>query len=105
MFCWPSRKKVYERAELSESQEELVSSYLAGAKVKDLAVRHRINRSGVRRHYPALLPEEVTEAARLYRSRKSLLDVGDHFGAQASTSRTYPLNAGIEMRDRHGKKR
>jgi DNA-binding CsgD family transcriptional regulator len=108
-----TRRQVQHRLRPAEI-EELVSSYLAGTKVKDVAVRHGINRStvirhinraGVRRHYPTLSPEEVTEAAQLYRSGKSLLDVGAHFGVHASTVRTYLLKGGLEMRDCHGKKR
>jgi hypothetical protein len=45
-----------------------------------------IERAGVRRHYPALLPEEIAEAARLYQSGQSLVTVGEHFGVNVSAN-------------------
>ena len=71
--------------------------YLAGANVRDLAARYQVdrntvighvNRAGVRRHYPALLPEEIAEASQLYWSGRSLAAVGGHFGVNGSTVRT-----------------
>ena len=65
----------------SEEIDQLVAQYQAGAKVNDLAARFRINRytvnqhierAGVRLHYPALSPEEIEDAARLYMSGESL---------------------------------
>jgi hypothetical protein len=84
-------------------------------KVKELAVRYQVNRNtviehakraeGVRHRYPALLPEEITEAARLYQSGQSLADVGKHFGINATTVRSALLKAGVEMRDCQGRER
>jgi transposase-like protein len=92
--------------------EQLVRDYLAEAKVRDLAVRYQVdrntvighvNRAGVRRHYPALLPEVTPEASQLYRSGRSLAAVGGHFGVNASTVRTSLLRIGVPMWDSQGR--
>jgi hypothetical protein len=62
-----------------------------------------VNRAGVRRHYPALLSEEIAEAAQLYRSGRSLAAVGGHYGVNASTVRTALLRIGVPMRDSQGR--
>src|SRR6202020_1591191 len=67
-----TRKQVQRRLPSAEV-DQLVATYEAGAKVRDLASQYGINRStvlehtkraGVGRHHPALTPEEVEEAAR-----------------------------------------
>jgi DNA-binding CsgD family transcriptional regulator len=92
----------------------MVPDYQAGAKIKDLAARYRINRStvfghinrtGVRRHYPALVSEEIMEATQLYQSGRSLAAIGRHLGVNASTIRTALLRAGVAMRDCQGRER
>jgi hypothetical protein len=94
--------------------EELVASYQAGGKVNDLAAHYQVNRNtvmghiervGVRRHYPALLPEEIRKAAELYRSGRALAAMGVHFGVNASTVRTALLKVGVAMRDYQGRDR
>jgi transposase-like protein len=106
-------KQVQRRLD-AEVVDRLVTDYQAGAKVRDLADRYGINRNtvlehirraGVRKHYPALIPEEVDEAARLYRSGKSLVSVSEHFGVNATTVRTALLKAGVKMRDCQGRER
>jgi len=91
-----------------------VASYQAGGKVNDLAAHYQVNRNtvighidraGVRRHYPVLLPEEIREAAQLYRSGCSLAAVGVRFGVNASTVRTALLRVGVAMRDCQGRER
>jgi Mor family transcriptional regulator len=61
------QRQIQHRLPVDEG-EQLVRDYLAGAKVRDLAARYQVdrntvighvNRAGVRRHYPALLPEEI----------------------------------------------
>jgi DNA-directed RNA polymerase specialized sigma24 family protein len=106
-------KQVQRRLKTTEIVE-LVAHYQAGTKVKDLAARYRINRNtvighinraGVRRHYPALVSEEIMEAAQLYRSGWSLAAIGGHFGVNASTVRTALLRVGVAMRDCQGQER
>ena len=104
-------KQVQRRLD-SNKVDQLVADYLAGAKVRDLAdlfqisrntVLEHVSRAGVRKHYPALIPEQVDEAAQLYRSGQSLVSVGEHFGVNVSTVRTALLKVGVEMRDCHGR--
>jgi len=106
-------KQVQRRLKTAETVE-LLADYQIGIKVKDLAARYginrntvigHINRAGVRRHYPALVSEEIMEAAQLYRSGCSLAAVGGHFGVNASTVRTALLRAGVAMRDCQGRER
>jgi transposase len=86
----------------------LVADYRTGSKVRNLANHYRISRStvlehitqaGVRKHYAALIPAEIAEAAQLYRSGRSLTAVGEHFGVNASTVRSALQKGGVEMRD------
>ena len=104
-------KQVQRRLD-SNKVDQLVADYLAGAKVRDLAdlfrisrntVLEHVSRAGVRKHYPALIPKQVDEAAQLYRSGRSLVSVGEHFGVNVSTVRTALLKVGVEMRDCHGR--
>jgi hypothetical protein len=106
-------KQVQRRLRTAEV-EELVANYQAGGKVNDLAAHYQVNRNtimghvnraGVRRHNPALLPEEITEATQLYRSGRSLAAVGGHFGVNASTVRTALLRVGVAMRGCQGRER
>ena len=96
----------------SEETERLIADYQIGARVNELATRYQvnratviqhINRAGVRRHYPALVPHEIEEAARLYREGQSLAMVARQLGAHATTVRTALLRAGLRMRDSHGR--
>ncbi len=98
----------------SDEADQMVTDYQAGAKIKDLAARYRINRNtvighinrtGVRRHYPALVSEEIMRATQLYQSGRSLAAIGRHFGVNASTIRTALLRAGVAMRDCQGRER
>ena len=106
-------KQVHRRLKPAEIGE-LVARYQDGAKVRDLAADYRINRNtvighinraGVRRHYPALMSEEIRKAAHLYRSGWSLAAIGSHFRVNASTVRTALLRVGVAMRDCHGRER
>jgi hypothetical protein len=66
-------------------------------------VMGRIKRAGVRRHYPALLSEEIKQAAQLYELGQSLATVGEHFGVHATTIRRALLKDGVQIRDRQGR--
>jgi hypothetical protein len=107
------KEKQFHHRLYSEEIEQLIADYQAGAKVRDLADRYRvnrntviqhINRAGVRRHYPALNPGEVEEAAQLYQSGQSLVSVSERFVVNATTIRSALLKAGVAMRDCHGRK-
>jgi hypothetical protein len=76
-------------------------------KMRDLAKKYRIGRqtvtlitqrAGARPRYPALLPEEVKQAAELYKSGLSLAVVGEHFDVNASTVRSAVVAIGVAMR-------
>ena len=93
---------------------ELIAAYQAGVAVKQLAADFRISRStvtahmtrhGVRLHYPALTPDEVSEAARLYREGQSLANVGQYYGVAPSTINKVLREAGVPLRDTHGRER
>jgi hypothetical protein len=108
-----TRKQVCRRLKSSEV-DELLTDYKAGAPIKALVARYKIDqstvtkhvkRAGVRLRLPALLPEEVEEASRLYRSGQSLRQVGSYFGVRDTTIRTALLRAGVKMRDSQGRER
>jgi len=72
------REKQFHHRLHAEEVAQLITEYKSGVKVKELAIRYQISRDtvikhakrdgGVRHRYPALLPEEITEAAQLYKS-------------------------------------
>lgn len=90
----------------------MIAGYKAGAPIKTLVAQFKVDqstvtkhvkRAGIRLRVPALLPEEVEEASRLYRSGQSLRQVGSHFGVRDTTVRTALLRAGVKMRDCQGR--
>jgi transposase len=92
----------------------LIVDYERGVKIRDLAKKYRIGRQTVtlitqraraRPRYPALLPEEVQQAAELYKSRLSLAVVGEYFGVNSSTIRKALVAIGVAMRDSHGREK
>jgi hypothetical protein len=98
-------------------QEEilsLVADFNAGFLIGDLAkkyqigpdtVRHHAKQAGVGPRYPAMTPDQATEATNLYLSGCSLADVGGQLGVNPSTVRTSLLKAGVRLRDTHGRDR
>jgi|HubBroStandDraft_6_1064221.scaffolds.fasta_scaffold155688_2 hypothetical protein len=99
-------KKVQHRLR-SEEAKQLVIDYQAGAPIKDLVARYgvdqstvtqHVKRAGARLRYPKLLPHEIDEAARLYRSGQSLAVVAVKFGVDPHTVRGALLKLGVEMR-------
>jgi DNA-binding CsgD family transcriptional regulator len=94
--------------------DALLESYERGTPVNMLADRfhiHRstvldhLNRSTVRRRYPALDDRGIRTAKQLYGGGLSLRDVGLTLEVHASTVRTALLNAGVPLRDHQGRKR
>lgn len=90
--------------------DELVQGYVGGATVFELATQFGIDRRTVGQHLrkrgidtrpPRLRPEDVPDAAELYRSGWSLAKIAHKFGLKASgatTVRRYLLEAGVVMR-------
>ena len=106
-------KQIHRRLRQAET-EALISDYHSGLKMKELAAKYRINkytvtkviqRAGIRPRYPALLPEDIKQAAKLYKSGQSLAVVAKHFGVDPSTIRLALLRTGVAMRDSHGNER
>jgi DNA-binding CsgD family transcriptional regulator len=94
--------------------DHLVTDYLSGVKVKELAERYRITRQTVLEHmrrqsvprrHPRLGRDEVDEAGNLYRSGKSLADIGAVFAVDPGTVRRALTKIGVPMRDPHGRER
>ena len=94
--------------------EAFTEAYQASTAIPDLIEEFKISRSAVygivkRLGLPGrrstLRPEDVAEAARMYESGESLLNVGEHFGVSASTVRTALLRVGVAMRDCQGRER
>lgn len=82
--------------------------YRAGSTVKELAcafdisretVGQHLNRRGVERRVQGLQPEDVPQAAELYRTGWSLAKLGEKFGTAANTVRTRLLEVGVKMRE------
>jgi hypothetical protein len=98
----------------TEELRVLLDGYEGGIPINGLAQQfgtHRstvldhLNRSFARRRYPALDHQSIEVAQQLYRAGLSLSDVGRLLEVHASTVRSAPMNAGIQMRDRHGYKK
>jgi lambda repressor-like predicted transcriptional regulator len=91
--------------------DELVTSYLRGSTVYELAHQHSIHRQTVSeilerrevaRRYQKLSPEQLDLAASLYRNGASLTKVGEQLGRRAETMRQALMKAGVEIRSRNG---
>lgn len=90
---------------------ELTSAYRAGASVKELAAKYRLNRNTVtahlRRHgikprQRGLTPTEVIQASQLYADGWSLERIGKHLGVRDTSVRYRLLRAGVSIRSRNG---
>jgi DNA-binding NarL/FixJ family response regulator len=93
---------------------KLVRAYETGATVYDLAARYKINRRTVGKHLraqgvdttpPGLPPDDIPAAAKLYEQGWSLARIAEKFDAAANTVRARLLEAGVAMRDTHGRER
>ncbi len=91
--------------------DRLVTAYLDGATVYELARRFGIHRITVGKHLrargvdttpPGLAPDDVAAAAQLYRQRWSLARIAERYATTASTVRTRLLEAGVQMREPWG---
>jgi hypothetical protein len=88
--------------------DQLVASYQAGVKVKDLAAQFDISRSavckhlnrrGIERRVRGLRPEDVSMAAELYQAGWSLARLSKKFGTSNMPVRARLLEVGVRMRD------
>jgi DNA-binding CsgD family transcriptional regulator len=74
-------------------------------KIHRSTVLDYLNRVGGQQRRPALMPDQIVIAARLYQGGQSLKEVGLRFGVHASTVRAALLKHGIKMRDCQGRVR
>jgi hypothetical protein len=104
----------HQRRLRQDELDHLVADYLSGVKVKELAERYGITRQtvlehrrrqGLPRRHPRLGPLEVNKACDLYRSGKSLADIGVVFSVDPGTVRRALTKVGVPMRDPHGRER
>jgi len=91
--------------------DELITGYLNGSTVYDLAdqfsirrqtVSEILERRGVARRYRKLSLEQLDLACRLYREGHTLTKVGSRLGRRAETVRQALMKAGVEIRPRNG---
>lgn len=87
--------------------DALVTAHQAGATVRKLAAQFGQHRSAIGRHLrargintqpPALTPEEVADAAKLYRDGWSLMKIAKRFGVNDGTVWRRLRAAGVMMR-------
>jgi DNA-directed RNA polymerase specialized sigma24 family protein len=104
------RQRHFSAAEL----ERLADRFLAGATVYELAAEFACNRQrvarllrreGIRLRLDGRTPEQIDEAAHLYKTGLSLQRIADRFGSTARTVRSRLLKRGVVMRDTHGRVR
>jgi DNA-binding CsgD family transcriptional regulator len=104
----------HQRRLRQDELDHLVADYRSGIKVKELAECFRITRQTVLEHmrrqsvprrHPRLGPLDVNEACDLYRSGKSLADIGAVFSVDPGTVRRALTKVGVPMRDPHGRER
>ena len=110
----PEQPKVRQRQVRlgADAQEGLVSAYLDGETIDQLAERfgiHRttaitiLDRHGIHRRYRLLQGEALQVAFELYAAGRSLAEVGRHFGLDPSTVQRTFAREGIPRRDTHGR--
>ena len=94
--------------------DQLVARYKAGSTVFELSELFGINRQtvgkrlrhrGVDTRPPGLAPEDVSAAAVLYQRGWSLAHIADRFDTSPNTVRSRLKEAGVTMRDTHGRER
>jgi transposase-like protein len=109
----PPVRQRQRRLEATE-RAALITAYVSGAGVSELAGRfgvHRytvsqiLDRAGVKRRVSGLSPNHVTDAVRLYGQGWSLARIGSSFAVDAETVRQRLLKRGVPMRDAHERKR
>jgi hypothetical protein len=92
--------------------DQLVAKYKAGSTVYELGELYAINRQTVGKHLrqrgvdtrpPGLAPGDVGAAAVLYQRGWALADIADRFDTSANTVRNRLREAGVAMRDTHGR--
>ena len=96
----------------SDDIDEILTAYMAGDLVHDIAVRHGVHRSTVmdhvtRRRLPrrsnhGWTDQELQTAADLYAAGQSLAAVGQHFGIDPTTVANRFQRAGLPIRARRG---
>ncbi|WP_284742793.1 helix-turn-helix domain containing protein [Amycolatopsis sp. RTGN1] len=115
-ICDANHKPVHRTARQLRPAEidELVAAYQAGDRVRELATRFGVSRDTVGKHLrsrgidtkpPGLHPDDVPEAARLYRSGWPLARVAEKFNTTASTVQRRLLELEVRMRDTNGRER
>lgn len=97
----------------ADQQAEVLERYLAGEKAHRLAKDFHVHRTtiaklvadaGVHRQR-SLTPDEVIEAIRLYRQGWSCESIGQHLNRSAKTIWAALKQAGVRLRDTHGRER
>lgn len=98
----------------AEALTDLIAQHRAGESARALAqayglsksgVLHLLDRHGVARRYRVLNQAQVEEAQRLYEVGQSLARLGAAFGCSPNTVRRALVQAGMHMRDEHGRTR
>ena len=91
---------------------QLAQGYLDGLPVDDLAVRFGVDPATVQKHVrkmglarrsPRLGPTHLDEAAELYRSGESLLQLGKRYGIGKDAVRRALRKAGVVLRPRNSR--
>lgn len=87
----------------------MVLAYLSGATTRELAVRFGVWRTTIGRYLkardidtkpPALQPDEVDEATKLYRAGWTLEKIARRYGVGNNTVRSHLMTMGVRMRAR-----
>jgi uncharacterized protein (DUF433 family) len=110
----PGRPKQVQRRLRPHEVEELIEAYQAGATVYELGAHFGMNRKsvsiilereGIPRRYNLLTGPDLERAVELYGQGDSLATIGAVFDINPSTVRKALLEAGVGMRDCHGRER
>jgi transposase len=95
---------------------QLISDYVSGASVPELAARYQIHRTTVIEHLQRhaiprrpqtrkLTDAQVEEAAQRYASGVSTIQLGQHYGVDTETIRKELHRAGVQLRPARGRPR
>jgi hypothetical protein len=105
-------KQVHHRL-TADQQAEVLERYLAGEKAHRLAKDFQVHRTTIAKlvadagvHRPrSLTPDQVQQATTLYAQGWSCDRIGQHLGKEAGTIWRALKQAGVKLRDTHGRER
>ena len=108
----PRRRQNRRRHWTSQDDANIATAYEQGATLKDLAAQHAVSRwaisailvrKTVTPRYRVIGPHELVQAIQQYESGKSCAVIAQALGVAPNTVRKELQEAGVRLRDSHGR--